>query len=67
MGLLNIVGRISLDGAPFHAALKGVKGSVAGLSQSLNSTLGGRVAALVSVGAIAAATKTTVPVRLTLI
>ena len=57
MGLLNLVGRLSLDGAPFHAALKGVKGSVAGLSQSLNSTLGGRVAALVSVGAIAAATK----------
>ena len=57
MGLLNLVGRISLDGSSFKQTLQGIKGSVSSLSQSLNSTLGGRVAALVSVGAIAAATK----------
>ncbi len=57
MGLLSLAGRITLDGSPFQSALKGIRGSVSGLSRDLNSSLGGRVAALVSVSAIAAATK----------
>ena len=57
---LRIVAQLGLDGSQFASGLRGAEARVARFSSSLHSVIGGRMAALFSVGAMGMAIRSTV-------
>lgn len=55
-----VQGELSLDGSKFFAVLNRAKGAVAGVGSSIASSIGGRLAAAFSVGAISMMAKRTI-------
>ena len=53
MGLLNIIGRLDLNAAPFHTALKGAEKAVSQTAGSFGGQLKGALAGALSVAAVA--------------